>query len=304
MRSIAFIINSITKYVKYFDEELFIEALPNTRLQFHYTTHANHEVEIGKRIAASNNVDTVIVAGGDGTLHNVLQTIVGKNITLGFIPTTVGCSLARYLNYEKNNDFFVNLIQQNKTIKMDLIEIEIPNIGIIYGASFVSFGFIAEFIKKMVRDDYEVAQMFWLKMANHIHSYNKAKAKGFVEFNYTSEKLSPFDFFIGNIDQYSGNMKVLPSANISDGILEVMMIRNVSTTRYLSYAFLRSLGLRDAIHDVAEFHKTEKVNLIFDEPTPIQIDTELYDGIEGTVCIRVLKQEQQLIVPPHYQLQS
>lgn len=300
MRSIAFIINSITKYVKYFDEGPFIEALPNTRLQFHYTTHANHEVEIGKRIVSSNNVDTIIVVGGDGTLHNVLQTIVGENITLGFIPTTVGCSFARFLNYEKNNDFFLNLVQKNKTIKMDLIEVKIPNVGVVYGASFVSFGFIAEFIKKMVRDDYEVTQMFWLKMANHIHSYNKAKARGSVEFNYTKETFSPFDFFIGNIDQYSGNMKVLPSANIADGILEIMMIRNVSTTRYLSYAFLRSLGLRDAIHDVAEFHKTEKVNLVFDTPTPIQIDTELYDNIKGEVSIRVLKQEQKLIVPPSF----
>lgn len=300
MRSIAFIINPITKYSHYFDEEIYINALPNTSLQFHYTTHSGHEIEIGKRIVDTNFADTIIVVGGDGTFNKVLQTIVGKNITLGFIPTTIGCSLARFLEIRKENDFFTAMVQKNNTIKMDLIEVDIPNIGIVYGALYFSFGFIAEFIKQMARDEYEVAQLFWLKMANHIHSYNKSKTKGTIEFNYTKETLSVFDFFIGNIDQYSGNMKVLPSANISDGILEVMLIRNVSTTRYLSFAFLRSLGLRDAIHDVAEFHKTEKVSITFDKPTAIQIDTELYDKIEGKINIRILKHSQKLLVPPNF----
>lgn len=300
MRSIAFIINSITKYVNYFDEEIFIEALPNTQLQFYYTTHANHEVELAKRIAESNSSDTIIVAGGDGTTHKVLQSIANRNITLGIIPTTIGCSFARYLGIEKRNAFFAQMIQNNKTMKMDLLEIDIPNVGIIYGMSYTSIGYIADVVKNLNRNDQEIVQLFWLKLVNQVRIYNNNKIKADIEFNYTKETIHPFEFLIANIDQYSGNVKVLPSANISDGILEIMLIRNVSTTRYLSYAFLKSLGIKDAIHDVAEFHKTEKINLFFDKPTPMQIDTELYDNILGNVGIRVLKQTQKLIVPSDF----
>lgn len=66
----------------------------------HQTTYANHESFFAKRIAESsshNSNTTVIVIGGDGTLHNVLNGLIKahSNLPLSYIPAGTGNDFAR-----------------------------------------------------------------------------------------------------------------------------------------------------------------------------------------------------------------
>lgn len=66
----------------------------------HKTDYANHEAFFAKRIAKAypHNSDTVvIVIGGDGTLHNVLNGLIkaGSALPLSYIPAGTGNDFAR-----------------------------------------------------------------------------------------------------------------------------------------------------------------------------------------------------------------
>ena len=47
--------------------------------------------------AVETGVDTVVVVGGDGALHDVLPVVVGDDLTLGLLPAGTGNDTARSL---------------------------------------------------------------------------------------------------------------------------------------------------------------------------------------------------------------
>ncbi|WP_251574500.1 diacylglycerol/lipid kinase family protein [Limosilactobacillus agrestimuris] len=64
----------------------------------HQTSYAKHEAFLAKKISANSNKNTVvIVIGGDGTLHNVLNGLIkaGAPLPLSYIPTGTGNDFAR-----------------------------------------------------------------------------------------------------------------------------------------------------------------------------------------------------------------
>ena len=65
----------------------------------------------------NNNIDTIFVCGGDGTLHHVIKEIYahGKNIPVGFIPLgttndfakSLHVSRRKILDFAKNFDKYI-----------------------------------------------------------------------------------------------------------------------------------------------------------------------------------------------------
>lgn len=49
------------------------------------------------RVAARNGYDTVLACGGDGTVHEVLQSLVGTDVALGVVPLGTANALAQNL---------------------------------------------------------------------------------------------------------------------------------------------------------------------------------------------------------------
>jgi diacylglycerol kinase family enzyme len=57
-------------------------------------TNAPGSAETLAREAAARGCDTIIACGGDGTVHEVLQAVVGTEIALGVIPLGTANALA------------------------------------------------------------------------------------------------------------------------------------------------------------------------------------------------------------------
>lgn len=74
-------------------------AAPNLRIEWVATTTDD---DGAAQVAAStpSNVDTVLVAGGDGTVRLIASAIAGTGIALGVIPIGTGNLLARNLNLD------------------------------------------------------------------------------------------------------------------------------------------------------------------------------------------------------------
>jgi diacylglycerol kinase (ATP) len=63
------------------------------------TSELTHPAGVGELIRRHQGaIDRVVVAGGDGTLHTVLQGIVGTQIPMGIIPLGTANNLARTLD--------------------------------------------------------------------------------------------------------------------------------------------------------------------------------------------------------------
>src|SRR5271166_6500366 len=70
--------------------------------------------------AAEENVDLVVVAGGDGTVREVAGALVRTEMTLGIIPLGTANNLALSLNLPRDPDAVCDLIEAGLTRHIDV----------------------------------------------------------------------------------------------------------------------------------------------------------------------------------------
>ena len=65
-------------------------------------THAANTAGLLAQQAIANGCDTILACGGDGTVHEILQTMAGTHATLGVIPLGTANALAADLGLPRN----------------------------------------------------------------------------------------------------------------------------------------------------------------------------------------------------------
>lgn len=120
-RTIHFIINPISGIGKQKNiEELIMEKTDVSVFDFQvkFTHGPGHGTELAME-AVKAGVDIVVAVGGDGTVNEIGQTLIGSNTALGIIPTGSGNGLARHLKIPFNFDKAISVINKCKTRKID-----------------------------------------------------------------------------------------------------------------------------------------------------------------------------------------
>jgi YegS/Rv2252/BmrU family lipid kinase len=83
------------------------------------TERPGHATELARRAVAEGR-SLVIAAGGDGTVHEVAQALVGTETTLGVMPLGSVMNVARTLNIPRDLEAAARLIGSGKTVAMDV----------------------------------------------------------------------------------------------------------------------------------------------------------------------------------------
>jgi len=86
------------------------------------TTCPQHATDIARR-AASEDVDTVVAVGGDGTVNEVINGIVGTELALGIIPTGTANDLASLYSIPTDVGKACKLILERHVQEADVINV-------------------------------------------------------------------------------------------------------------------------------------------------------------------------------------
>jgi len=131
--------NLIEKYIdKRIDKAVFDYDISYTKHQLHGTQIAGEAIKI--------NYEIIVAAGGDGSINEIAQKLIGSNTILGIIPTGSGNGLAHHLNIPVNILQAIDVINKLKTIKIDTATIN-NNIFV----SIAGVGFDAHVAKKFAK---------------------------------------------------------------------------------------------------------------------------------------------------------
>jgi len=71
------------------------------KVDLRLTTHPGHASAIAKSCISNPNISLLVAAGGDGTIREVAEGMLGSSIPLGIIPVGTANVLARELGYLK-----------------------------------------------------------------------------------------------------------------------------------------------------------------------------------------------------------
>jgi diacylglycerol kinase (ATP) len=162
--------------------------------------------------------NNIIVAGGDGTVNKVAQIIVNTNYTLGIIPLGSGNGLARHLGIPMNVEKSIKIILGGNNKKIDACKI---NDIFFFCTSGVGF-------------DAHIGNLFATSKTRGFKTYLKITLNQFLKYKDQEYELlfdgksitnNAFLVTFANANQYGNNTFIAPLADISDGKIDVTIIK-------------------------------------------------------------------------------
>ena len=201
-----------------------------------YTVRLSESKESARTIAAeitSGSGNSVIVMGGDGTLHDVLNGFVNfENNRLGLIPLGTGNDFAKAAGIPVNVKKAAEIIVADKTRKIDFIEL---NSGL-RSINAVGAGIDVDVLKRAYAGKNTKKSKYLFALISsliHFESYEYT-----VEYDGVEEKHFGLIGAVGNGKQIGGGIKVFPEAEIDDGYLDLLVVDYISKIKIIG-AFIR-----------------------------------------------------------------
>jgi len=182
-----------------------------------FTKRPGHAAEISRHYANAG-ADIVIAVGGDGSVNEVVQGIVGTNVSLGIIPGGSGNGLAHFLKIPLNHKKAIDLINAGKTAKIDT--------GSINGHIFVSIagiGFDGLVARRFAKERFR-GFIAYLKVVAEVYPGYKPK-KYILELNNQIIKTRALFIVFANSDQFGFKTTIAPDASIDDGLLDITVMQ-------------------------------------------------------------------------------
>lgn len=234
-----------------------------------YTEYKNHASELAKQ-ASEEGVNIVCAVGGDGSVHEVGTALIGTKTKLAIIPVGSGNGLARHLNIPLGIKDAIYCINYSNCIEMDTVQVN--------DKSFLGVGGYGL--------DAVVAKKFDEHHKRGFFSYIYLTVREFFRFNPMNvsidvdgkvKTLPVVLLTVANASQFGNGFTVSPKSDVTDGELELVVLKPFSIWHVpsLVYRFFSKKSDRSRHSEVISFKqariKSARMLAHYDgEPTDVR----------------------------------
>lgn len=245
------------------------------------TRYRGHAREIAAN-ALSAGFNHFIVAGGDGTLNEVASAIYGnENVSLGIIPLGSGNGLALHLRLPLNIEKALGLAFGSHVLASD--------VGLLNGIPFFSVAGVG--FDAMVA--YKFSQMKGRGLRNYVRAVMK-NYPGYKATEFTVDavgkaftgKLLMISF--ANSNQFGNNTSLSPDASLSDGMIDICLMKKVPVP---AAAFLSPLLF------LKKMNQTRYLKIIRAASAKIMVQLPAYYHIDGDPYLLDISEIQLQTLP-------
>jgi YegS/Rv2252/BmrU family lipid kinase len=262
------------------------------------TTRAGEEIDLADRALASG-FSTIVAVGGDGTWSVVADRILRSGRTgtaLGILPAGTGNDFAKTFGFDPENpEEMVRTIARGRTARID-----VGRVGERHFLNVLGFGFDIAAI--------EDAERIPLLRGDALYKF--AAIRQLFRFpglpvtieddTGRAERRDHLMLVIANARYFGGSFRIAPLADLHDGRLDAVSIRNIGPLARMR-AFQRvAQGTHDRLPFVT-ITRSRRFRISFDLPVRFELDGEVLAS-EGTVVEAVaVPGALDLIVPDAWQ---
>lgn len=233
----------------------------------------------------------VVAAGGDGTVHQVANALIGLGRPMGVLPLGTANDFARTLGLSGNLDEAVRVIAESAPLPID-----VARVNQVYFLNAAHVGLGVETAKR--------TNLTLKKVIGPI-AYVLAAAQAWLDTDPMPIQICIEDsclniqaaqLLVGNGRFYGGGNVVAPDATLDDGLLDVYVLSaDVSKTELLSLAAAARRGtLGDQPHIM--YYRTARLSASLVGPVQINVDGEVL-GMEGRLEFEVLPRALGVYAP-------
>ncbi len=219
-KSIVFLINKNAGYGVPQELERLINQRFSQQNNSFKIEYAEFQGQIEKlaQAAVQQKVDTIVVAGGDGSVNGVFKEIKDTNISLGIIPLGSGNGLGRHLNIPFNIEKALDTVIKGKTKLIDTATINNNPFVSIAGVGFDAL------IAKLFRQT--KVRGFWAYIKLVIKNYFSYQPEIYhIHHEDNNIEVKALIISFANSDQFGYNTSIAPQAIIDDGFLDVCILK-------------------------------------------------------------------------------
>ena len=258
------------------------------------TEHTGHAADLAR---SAHGYESVIAAGGDGTVHEVLNGLMShpaeSRPVLGVLPTGSGNDTRRTLGI---SDDLTRAALELKTGVRKAFDVGRCN-GIYFNNSFAA-GMDAKVTAKAV--EYKVTKGrdgLWLYLTSLLHVLLHELSSFPMSISFDGGEAASYDTLIiavTNGPTYGGGFYITPQASPTDGLFDICMIDPLSLTGALVRLPFVVFGKHTHMKPV---HMSRHSSVVIECETlvPAQIDGELL--LERRYVVDMLPGAIQCIVP-------
>ena len=293
MKNIAFIVNPIsgnkaknrvTKLIRdLLDPQLFSPTVV-------VTEYAGHATQLAQQFALEGYY-AVIAVGGDGTVNEVANGLVGTNTALGIVPNGSGNGFARHLDISTRMNRAIEMLNSSEVISVDY--------GMVNDKKFFStcgVGF-----------DALVAVQFNEGKSRGLKTYVQNTLQSL--FNYKPETYrilgegidittEAFLITFANAGQWGYDAYIAPKASVQDGLMDIAIVNKFP----LSAA--PKLALNLFTHDIDEnFYmsmvRSKAITLVREKAGAIHIDGDPFE-MPAELTIKIVEDGLKVLVKKRF----
>ena len=238
--------------------------------------------------AEAEEFDVVFAVGGDGTVHETAKRLIGRKPALGILPTGSGNGFARHIGLPLDPALTLGACAAGRIVTIDTAEVNgMPFLGV------MGIGF-----------DAVVADRFASSNVRGLETYVKEGLRAFADFHADpyeiacageSRRERAFLIAVANASQYGNNARIAPLASLQDGLLDVVIVHDLSILRA---PLLLARLFQGTLHHAHEVSTTQCTDVSITRPAagPAHLDGEPV-SLPEELHVRIVPRSLRLLVP-------
>jgi YegS/Rv2252/BmrU family lipid kinase len=241
--------------------------------------------------------DRIIVIGGDGTIHELINSEEIFNKTLGVLPTGSGNDFALTLGLKKNLRRNLEIILDEKNLDIDIGYAELTefsgkkssflfanSLGIGFDAEVAAYAKNINFIRGLI--------LYLLSVFAILVKYKYRTLT--IETNSFKISEPLFMISIGNGQTAGGGFKLTPLANPADGLFDICVVKKISRLKVLRILPLAIFG-KHIFNKSVIYTKAKEIFISSDKPIYVHADGEIRSSEMKSIKIVLLNKQAKFL---------
>ena len=261
-----------------------------------FSERPGHLTELAREAAA--DADLLVAVGGDGTVNEVVNGIAGLDVELALIPRGTGGDFVRTFGIPRKLDRAVEVALRGRTRAIDLGRGRYRSWAgedeDSYFANIASAGMSGAIAKRTNETSKALGGKVSYAWATVAVFSRWRSDEVRVRVDGTEQAGRMHDVIVANGRYLGGGMKMVPEAEPDDGLLDVLLIGDL-TKRDLLLTMPKTYRGKHLPHPKATLLRGTTVEIDAPEPLPVELDGEQ----PGTtpVCFEIVPRALRLRVP-------
>jgi diacylglycerol kinase (ATP) len=297
-RKIIYLINPIAGTKKKAQiKELIIRKTKAEGIDFEILpTQADGDYDHLTKIIKNDAVTDVVICGGDGTVNTVVNALQGIHVHIGILPIGSGNSMALATRIPMQTGRALEVIFKGKANPIDAFYINEKFSCVLCGIGFDA-DVAHEFAKQKTRGLQTYLRISTMK-------FFKSKPYPFeIKLEDRIIKTDAYFISIANSNQFGNNVTIAPRASLSDGLLDVVIVKKMNKV-ILPISVLLQVAGNNRVRKVSDYGdkkniiyvQTDRIRIKNPALAPLHIDGEPADTSDE-FKIRIIRNCFKLITP-------